>query len=178
MLRAARHSGRNWITVDIDPADRHLIPPSRVQAADHRDQLVPADATWVEATVTSTAVAGNSYPALVPDGYATDAGFAVPRFDRHTVERMIADLDAVQATDVMPGEHPHLILRPSWGSTGVTGSGPTGSSQERHREKMPAAQGWGQNQLPDGGVGPKEVGARVPEQVAKNTHTCGSPATS
>src|SRR6266511_1241718 len=62
-----------------------------------------------------------------------------------------------------------LILRTCLGSTGVTGSGPTGSSQERHREKGSAAQGWGQIQLPDGGVGPKEVGALVPEQVAKNT---------
>src|SRR6266545_4150007 len=61
-----------------------------------------------------------------------------------------------------------LILRTCLGSTGVTGSGPTGSSQERHREKGSAAQGWGQIQLPDGGVGPKEVGALVPEQVAKN----------
>jgi hypothetical protein len=38
---------------------------------------------------------GNSYPALVADGYTTDAGFELPRFDAATVEQMIADLQAV-----------------------------------------------------------------------------------
>jgi hypothetical protein len=108
VLRDARHTDRNWITVDIDPADRHRIPPNRVRAADHRDQLVPADAAWVEAAVTATAVCDASYPALVPAAYTTSDRFEIPRFDRHTVEQMIADLDVVQATDVMPGEYPHL----------------------------------------------------------------------
>ena len=115
VLRDARHSGLHWITVDIDPADRHLIRPGRIRAVDHRDQLVPADATWVEATVTCTAVAGYSYPALVPDGYTTDAGHLLPRFDRPTVEQLVADLDAIHAnpdrdSDPMPGEYPLLRL--------------------------------------------------------------------
>ena len=113
LLRKARHTDQHWITVDIDPADRHLIAPGRVAAATHRDQHVPADATWVHATVTSTAVAGQEYPALVADGYTTDAGCEVPRFDRATAELMIADLNAVHAnpdrnSDPMPGEYPHL----------------------------------------------------------------------
>src|SRR5262249_11857556 len=108
VLRDAQHTNRHWITIDSDPADRHLIAPGRVAAVAHRDQHMPAPATWVQATVTSTAVAGQDYPALVPDGYTTDAGFEVPHFDRPTAERMIADLDAVHATDVIPGEYPHL----------------------------------------------------------------------
>jgi hypothetical protein len=81
-----------------------------VAAVVHRDQHVPADAMWVQATVTSTAVAGREYPALVADGYTTDAGFEVPCFDRPTAEQMVADLEQIHTTDVMPGEYPHLRL--------------------------------------------------------------------
>src|SRR6266545_4961910 len=62
-----------------------------------------------------------------------------------------------------------VILATCLGPTGVTGSGSTGSSQKPHRREEHAAQGWGQIELPDGRVGPKEVGALVPKQVAKNT---------
>jgi hypothetical protein len=108
VLRDARHSNRNWVTIDIDPADRHLIGPSRVRVVAHRDRLVPADATWVPASVTSTDVGDETYPALVPDGYTTDAGLELPRFDRPTAEKMIADLEDINACNVMPGEYPHL----------------------------------------------------------------------
>lgn len=108
VLRDARHSNRNWVTVDIDPADRHLIGPGRVAAVTHRDQLLPADVTWVPAHVTSTDVGDETYPALVADGYTTDAGLHLPRFDRPTVEQMVADLRDINACDVMPGEYPHL----------------------------------------------------------------------
>jgi len=113
VLREARHTDQRWITIDIDPADRHLIAPGRVAPTAHHDQHVPADATWVQATVTSTAVAGQEYRALVADGYTTDAGYEVARFDRATAERMVADLTAVHAnhdrnSDPMPGEYPHL----------------------------------------------------------------------
>ncbi|QGN49786.1 hypothetical protein GKC29_25140 [Micromonospora sp. WMMC415] len=115
MLRGARHTGRHWVTVDIDPADGHLIGPDRVRVVQHRDQLIPPDGGWALAMVTSRAVAGRVYPALVADGYTSDAGYQLPRFDRATVEQMIADLDAVHAnpdrsTDPMPGEYPHLRL--------------------------------------------------------------------
>ncbi|MGK5741499.1 hypothetical protein [Micromonospora sp. URMC 103] len=115
MLRDARHSGRHWVTVDIDPADGHLIGSDRVRVVEHRDQLIPADGRWIPATVTSTAVAGAAYPALVADGYISDSGHELPRFDRATVEQMIADLDTVHAnpnrrSDPMPGEYPHLRL--------------------------------------------------------------------
>jgi hypothetical protein len=115
VLRRARHTGRHWVTVDIDPADGHLIRPERVRLAEHRSQLIPPGSSWVPATVTSTAVAGTVYPALVADGYTSDAGHELPRFDRATVEQLIADLQAVHAnpdrqSDAMPGEYPHLRL--------------------------------------------------------------------
>jgi hypothetical protein len=110
VLRDAWHTDRHWITVDIDHTDAHLIRPSLVHAVTHRDHLVPADAAWVEATVTSTAVAGAGYPALIAEGYTTDAGSEVPRFDRPTAERMIADIDAIHTTDALPGRYPHLRL--------------------------------------------------------------------
>jgi hypothetical protein len=108
VLRDARHSSRNWVSIDIDPADRHLIGPGRVAAVAHRDQLLPADATWVPASVTSTDVGDETYPALVADGYTTDSGLELPRFDRPTAERMVADLEDINAGNVMPGEYPHL----------------------------------------------------------------------
>ncbi|MFY1673960.1 hypothetical protein ACN27G_29075 [Plantactinospora sp. WMMB334] len=109
VLRDVRRTNRHWVTVDIDPADRHLIPPGRVRAVDHRDQLVPNGAEWVPATVTSSAVGGTGYPALVADDYHNNAGFELPRFDRPTIERMIADLDAMPA-DATPDRRAHLHL--------------------------------------------------------------------
>ncbi len=115
MLRDGLHTGRHWVTVDIDPADGHLISPVRVRVVEHRDQLIPPDGGWAPAMVTSSAVAGGVYPALVADGYTSDAGHQLPRFARATVEQMIADLDAVHTnpdrnSDPMPGEYPHLRL--------------------------------------------------------------------
>jgi hypothetical protein len=115
LLRRARHSGRHWVTVDIDPAGRHLIRGEQVRVHEHCDELIPADGQWTPATVASTAVAGGAYPALVAVGYTTDTGHELPRFDRATVEQMIADLDAIHAnpdrhSDPMPGEYPRLRL--------------------------------------------------------------------
>jgi hypothetical protein len=115
VLRQARQTSRHWVTVDIDPADGHVIRPDRIRVVEHRDELTPDGAVWVPATVTSTAVAGAAYPALVADGYTSDAGHELARFDRTTIERMIADLEAVHAnpdpgSDPMPGEYPLLRL--------------------------------------------------------------------
>lgn len=115
MLRGARHSGRHWITLDIHPGDAHLITPGRVRVVEHRDQLIPTGADWAPATVTSSTVAGAGYPAVVADGYTSDAGWELPRFDRAAVEQMAAGLDAVHAnpdrrSDPIPGEYPHLRL--------------------------------------------------------------------
>ncbi|MGA8117736.1 MAG: hypothetical protein WCA46_29215 [Actinocatenispora sp.] len=113
MLRDARHTGRHWVTIDLDPANGHLITPDHVQVTESRDNLAPADAHWIPATVTAQPVAHGTYPALVPDGYTTDVGFVIPRFDRATVEQIIADLAAIHTNpdmhrDPMPGEYPHL----------------------------------------------------------------------
>jgi hypothetical protein len=115
VLRDARYTGRHWITIDIDSADGHLIRPDRVRVVEHRDELIPDGGEWVPATVTSTAVAGADYPALVADGYTSDTGHELPRFDRSTVEQMVADLDAAHTnpdpgSDPMPGEYPLLRL--------------------------------------------------------------------
>ncbi len=111
-LRHARHDGRHWITIDIHPGDTHLIAPGRVRVVEYRDQLIPDGGRWMPAPVASSSTPA-TYPALVADGYTSDAGFALPRFDRAVVEQMVADLDAVHAdrdrrSDPMPGEYPHL----------------------------------------------------------------------
>ncbi|MEV4511532.1 hypothetical protein AB0K00_21470 [Dactylosporangium sp. NPDC049525] len=114
-IREARETGRHWMWVDIDPADTHHIDWTRIGFTASRDEHVPADTRWLPAHVTCDAVAGAVYRAQIPDGYTTDAGHLLPRFDCGTVVQIVADLDAVQAnpdrtSDVMAGEYPWLYL--------------------------------------------------------------------
>ncbi|GAB3861850.1 hypothetical protein [Dactylosporangium cerinum] len=96
-LRDAVAADRHWMWVDIDPADAHLIDHRRVGFAEDRPELVPVGTIWTPAMVTCDAVAGAAYRALIPDGYTTDSGYLLPRFDLATVVRLIADLDAMHA---------------------------------------------------------------------------------
>ncbi|MFY1673959.1 hypothetical protein ACN27G_29070 [Plantactinospora sp. WMMB334] len=112
LLREGARRRAHWFAINTDPAlaDR----PERFELHGHRDDIVPADAHWQQAVVTAAAVADGRYPALVADGYSTRGDDVLPRFDRRTVETMIADLDALHAgtnphTDPMPGEY--TVLR-------------------------------------------------------------------
>ncbi len=112
MLRQGKDDTWAWVSVDIDPTDRHLIRPNRVRVLPNRDELIPPGQRWVPAEVTCPSVPG-VYPALVPEQYTSDAGYEVPRFDRNTTERIVTDLEAVHAnpdrnSDPMPGEYPVL----------------------------------------------------------------------
>ncbi len=116
-LREARQAGRHWVAVAIDPAGEHLITADAVRLLDHREEVVPRDAAWSPAVVTAAAVGGGWYPALIADGYRVlgrdgdddgDCG-VIARFDRATVDELVADLIALHAdtdarTDPMPGE--------------------------------------------------------------------------
>lgn len=102
--------GAHWFVLDTGPE-----ATARIQLSDHRDEIVPAGAAWRPAVVTGAAVADHPYPALIADGYSIDGTDVMARFDRATVEAMIADLDALHAdtnwnTDAMPGEYPVLRL--------------------------------------------------------------------
>ena len=115
LLRGVRYSGHSWVTVDIDPADRHLVGADRVHVAACRDELVPAGTAWSQSMVTCRDVDDMPYPALAADGYTSDSGHLLVRFDQPTIARMAADLDAVHAnadrnSDPMPGEYPVLRL--------------------------------------------------------------------
>jgi hypothetical protein len=114
-LRLARYSGHSWVTVDIDAADEHVIGSGRVRVLPCRHDLVPAGTPWTQATVTCHDVDDQPYPALIADGYTSDSGHLLARFDRPTIERLAADLDALHAnpdrnSDPMPGEYPILRL--------------------------------------------------------------------
>jgi hypothetical protein len=120
LLREGARRHKHWLVINTDPAlaDR----PERFELHGHRADIVPADARWQQAVVTARAVADGQYPALVAAGYSTRGSDVLPRFDRPTVETMIADLDAVHAntdpdTDPMPGEFP--VLRMHRGTVSV-----------------------------------------------------------
>lgn len=95
LLRGARHSSDRWVTLDIDPADGPLIPAYRVHLVGCRHDLVPAGTTWTPTAVTCPIVGGRPYPALVADGCTSDSSDLIARFDKITLIRMAADLDAM-----------------------------------------------------------------------------------
>ncbi|MEV8504515.1 hypothetical protein AB0368_06740 [Actinoplanes sp. NPDC051475] len=109
-LRDARDSGRqHWVTIDIDPADDHLIAADRVKTAGHRDQLAPDGARWHLDAVTSPTVGGVAYPAWVAAAYRTADGAVLARFDQTTTARMIDDLSRLHHhPGARPGEYPLL----------------------------------------------------------------------
>jgi hypothetical protein len=114
-LRDGHRNGMHWVAINVDPSAGHVIGPASIRALACRDDLVPDGAAWAPATLTCPTVAGTAYPALVADGYTTDTGHEIARFDRPTVEQMITDLDAIHASpdrnsDPMPGEHPTLRM--------------------------------------------------------------------
>jgi hypothetical protein len=116
LLHLARMNGRNWVTIDIDPADEHLLRPDQVRAVACRHDLVPAGTRWIPATVTCSDVDNRPYPALIADGYTSTSGALLARFDTSTIHRMSDDLAILHAnpdrnTDSMPGECPTLELR-------------------------------------------------------------------
>ena len=116
LLRGARHIGHSWVTLDIDPADGHLIGASRVDGVGLPPRPRPGrHRVGRQAMVTCRDVDDLPYPALVADGYTSDSGHLLARLDRPTIQRLAADLDAVHAnpdrtSDPMPGEYPILRL--------------------------------------------------------------------
>ncbi|GIM90128.1 hypothetical protein [Paractinoplanes toevensis] len=115
VLRGSRDSGYSWLAVDIDPTDARLIGPTRVHALPCRHGLVPTDTAWTPAEVTCRHVDDRPYPALIADGYTSDSGDLLARFDTTTIARMTADLEQIHTnpdrdSDPIPGEYPHLRL--------------------------------------------------------------------
>lgn len=107
VLRKGAQQGGHWFVLDTD--QRLTNGRHRFQVRDHRWEVVPADATWLPATVTAAAVAHGEYPALIAEGYSVEGEDVLACFTRRTVEAMIADLGVVN-TDAMPGEFPVLRL--------------------------------------------------------------------
>jgi hypothetical protein len=91
LLRSNLHSGNGWVTVDIDPTDRHLMDAYRLHVVADHDELVPPAATWDLGAVTCPQVGGRTYWGMVAD-HTSDSGDLLVRFTRDTVEQIIADL--------------------------------------------------------------------------------------
>ena len=109
LLRSAGPTGRTWVTIDIDPADEHLIDTNRIDVVASRHDLVPAGTRWIPATVTCPEVDNRPYPALIADGYTTTSGALLARFDRTTIGRISDHLaDLYRDSYPMPGEYPTL----------------------------------------------------------------------
>ncbi|MDG4751322.1 hypothetical protein O7630_10250 [Micromonospora sp. WMMD718] len=78
--------------------------------ADHREEIVPPEATWIRSEVEAPALERLSYPAVIADGYVGADG-VLPRFTRDTVTGMITDLDELNSHPAtMPGEFPTVAF--------------------------------------------------------------------
>ncbi|MER7894294.1 hypothetical protein ABTX15_31255 [Micromonospora sp. NPDC094482] len=108
VLRAGRDLEQPWLA--ITPSSRHGDPldVTYVQVLDRRADVAPLGVLWRPAMVTSPQVAGRSYPALVADGYSTDVGGLICRFDPHTARLIASDLGGGWRLGTMPGEYPLL----------------------------------------------------------------------
>jgi hypothetical protein len=87
LLRFARRTEANWFGLDPDPATHDTN--TRYLITDHRGDLLPPDATWIPAIVTSTAVNSREYRALVADGYTALDGGVLVRFPPDTLRQLI-----------------------------------------------------------------------------------------
>lgn len=135
LLRFARQHNVPWLGVNADRTsedsnDRYLLSHSR-------EDILPPDASWVPATVTSDTVGGDHYTALVADGYSAVDGGLLCRFPRDEVERMADHLHGLSVGD-MPGEHP--VLRLGAGFVSVQWEADTGEDSSRwiEEDRVPA----------------------------------------
>lgn len=104
LLKTFRTGGQGWVAIDIDPAHQHQIGPYQVHVVSHRDDLVPADASWNLAQVTCPQVADRAYWALVADGYTSNSGALIPRFAADTTHRIADDLDTLHTRTATSSE--------------------------------------------------------------------------
>jgi hypothetical protein len=103
-IRLGVTSGHHWLWMDP------IRWPFPVGTADHRDEIVPADATWIDSEVQAAALDGLCYPAVIAEGYEGADG-VLPRFTRRTVAEIITDLaDLNDNPDSMPGEFPTVVF--------------------------------------------------------------------
>lgn len=107
LLRFAREHEVPWLGVNADRnsetgKDRYLLSLGR-------EDVLPPDASWVTATVTSDTVGGGYYSALVADGYTALDGGPLCRFPHDEVGRMAGHLNDLSIGDG-PSEHPILFL--------------------------------------------------------------------
>ncbi|WP_328463612.1 hypothetical protein OHA21_38395 [Actinoplanes sp. NBC_00393] len=91
LLRSNLSCGKGWVTLDIDPADRHLMDAYRVHVMSDRDDLVPDGTVWQPGPVTCPQVGDRTYWGLVAD-HTTNGGDLIVRFTRDTVEQIADDL--------------------------------------------------------------------------------------
>jgi hypothetical protein len=110
LITTAGNSGHSWISIHLDSRDQHLISPYAIRTTTQRDTALPANCRWRPAEVTCPELDNVVYRAQIPDGYTTDAGHSLPRFDRATIGRIGADLDQLRNLDATPGRYPILRL--------------------------------------------------------------------
>ncbi|MFY1673966.1 hypothetical protein ACN27G_29105 [Plantactinospora sp. WMMB334] len=103
LLRFARDNEVPWLGVHPDRASNE--DNTRYVISQSRGDVLPADATWVPATVTCDTVGGGYYSALVADGYTALDGGLLCRFPRAEAERMAGHLHELSIEDI-PAELP------------------------------------------------------------------------
>ncbi|MBG0568221.1 hypothetical protein [Actinoplanes aureus] len=117
LLRSRVSRGKGWLTLDIDPADPHLMDAYRVHVVSDRDDLVLDGAVWRPGLVTCPQVADRTYWGLVAD-HTTNGGDLIVRFTRGIVEQIADDLQARHAAAKPAGAAPPGPAHPGLGFDG------------------------------------------------------------
>lgn len=97
-LRHAAAHGRHWLSLDLS-RPHPVISPDRLDVTEQHGHPYPPAATWIAARVSCVPhLGGGRYPALIADSFQVDGGGEIARFDRPTINQIIADLDRARDT--------------------------------------------------------------------------------
>jgi hypothetical protein len=124
LLRFARANEVHWLGVDPEPGMDDVN--GRYVISHTRSGLIPPDAVWIPATVTSAAVGGGAFSALVAEGYTSSVGGVVARFShdemwqiaRHLID-VHDDLDVSRFPKLRSAGDFVLVERERWNEGGV-----------------------------------------------------------
>jgi hypothetical protein len=141
LLRRGQQTGGHWFV--LDPSALHTSDGLR--GIDHRDDIAPADATWIPATVICREVMDIELPAPIADGYTVYTGPAHlrPRHRRtdHRRPGLGPDRRRARRTPAHPAGRRHLLAgrRRPHDHRGRNRPGPPGPRRTIRPRRLPMA---------------------------------------